>query len=362
MSTDLTPDPEAPLPDSNRSENESQPTPAADIPVEPPAPHPAFPELPTSGGSSTSVKVVHMPAPFRLRTIVLSFLIFGIGGLYLGALNWKRLGKSERFWPTVILGTLGMIVLTFVYMIVGRLAIFDGALLGLAAELLGRFTIGGLIALLQRSDRQRWQQMSGRRTPALADVGGCRVYYVAYSLGALLSAFVRVVITPALLTFLSGTTFLTPQLTYSLGSFNVTYDSSWQIYAQEEEASVNCVTQGAIECLLAAENRLVNAGWIVMQVEDSGMSVAEVDERLVSQRVGDYTFGNPRHTHIDGHDAILRDDLLRHANGSQAQMTTVVIEDGADIIIMTFIAYVQDRELTEDRFQRILDSIDFRDT
>ncbi len=362
MSTDLTPDPESLPPDSTASEPESQPTPAADIPVEPPAPHPAFPELPTSGGSPTSVKVARIPAPFRLRTILLSTLIFGMGGIYLAALNWIRLDKRKRVVPTLILGLIGLIGLTFVYYLIARLANYEGEWIGILAELLGRLTVGGVIIRLQQADRERWLQLRGNHSPSVADVGGCGVYGQAYLVGFGFSAFMRLVVFPVLLTFMSGTSFLTPPLTYSLGSFNVTYDSSWQIYAQDEEASVNCVTQGAVECLLAAENRLVNAAWIVMQVEDSGMSLAEVDERLVSQRIGDYTFGNPRHTHIDGHDAILRDDLLRHANGSQAQMTTVVIEDGADIIMMTFIAYVQDRELTQDRFQRILDSIDFRDT
>ncbi|MBK8029201.1 MAG: hypothetical protein IPK17_06750 [Chloroflexi bacterium] len=370
MSTDLTPDPEASLPDSNASESESQPNESAEVPVESPASPPIFPELlPQNGAFLAHFDLFGSRnlAPFRLRTVLLACLIFGVGGIYFGTLNWLRLGKPKQGAATFILGMLGLIGSTFALLLFTPLGSYDGEWSSIVAELLSRLAIGGIIVLLQRPHRQRWVEANGTQTPSLSNVGGCWTLMIAYPMGLGYFGFMRYVLVPALLTFLSGTTFLTPQLTYSLGSFDVTYDSSWRIYAQEEEAPAGCMTRAGIECLLVAENRLTSAAWIVMQFEIPELDLAAFDEELARYSTtawpGDYTLGNPITRQIGGHNARVRNNVIVQANNNVTlRMKSVLLEDEDRLIWMLFFVDERNLELAQDRFQRILDSIDFHDT
>ena len=370
MSTDLTPDPEASLPDSNASESESQPNESAEIPVESPVSPPIFPELlPQNGAFLAHFDLFGSRnlAPFRLRTILLSTLIFGLGGVYLAALNWRRLGKPKQAGPTLILGVIGLLGLTFVYLALARLANYEGEWIGILAEMLGRLAVGGLIIQLQRPDRERWLQLRANHSPSVDDVGGCRVYFQAYIVGSGFAALMRLVVVPALLTFVNGASFLTQQLTYSLGSFDVTYDSSWRIYTEAEERSVNCGTQVNTECLIVAVNSLNGAEWFAAQMNRGIFGMGAIEGLLVggmeAAMPGDFTAGDPETTSIDGHDAIIRNSVaVRAGDGGRTHILSVAMRDGNKIIWMLFSADERVLPYVEDRFQRILDSIDFHDT
>lgn len=367
MSTDLTPDPEAPLSDSNASESESQPNVSAEVPVDSPTPSPAFPELPSASQPPTAVKLSRVPAPFSLTTVAIAPVVIGMGGVCLGAMNWRRLRKPARFWPTLLGGFVGLIIFQFLVGFVSGLTNFRWSLIPAVAWLISGIGVGIIVALLQRKHYKRWMQATGNLKPAFYEVGGCRAYLAAIGVGVIFHLITFFVINPAIQSFMMGLSFLTPEFTVSLDSFSITYDSSWRIYSEAEERSVNCGTQVNTECLLVAVNSLTGAEWFAAQMNRGIFGIAAI-EGLLSGAMeaampGDYTAGNPETTSIDGHQAILRNSVaVRAADGVRTHILSVAIRDENKIIWMLFSADERVLPYVEDRFQRILDSIDFNDT
>jgi hypothetical protein len=179
--------------------------------------------------------------PFSLAGIIFTGVLMSmLGAGIMAAVNWRRLGREDRFWPTLFLSMAALVLFVFL-----------AAWLPLPAEAIPLVVAVGfnpgfvlLLARWQRADYLAWVAANRGVRPRLTQ-SGCSAYITilvgSFLLGGFLWGFVTETVVPLGLS-------LRPQHTFTGDNLTLSYPGSW--FPLEFNPGV-CNVAGT-DCLLAA--------------------------------------------------------------------------------------------------------------
>jgi hypothetical protein len=218
-------------------------------------------------------------APISMVYLFFSTLLFSYvyGGLML-CLNWKRLGKPERFTWSLVLWLVFVVVLSFATAFIS----FVLNLHWLFALLLPGAIAGLVYVLWQRRAYNEWMASYGSQRKQLRKYGPLTAIALIFA-----SLFVVAVVYYAVATVINAplTTLaysLRPPVAFEGDGVTLTYPGAWTALSDEEAGDI-CQIQGAT-CVLNLIHASGVAGLQVFRVDDQSLNLdAEVNRVAMEQ-------------------------------------------------------------------------------
>jgi hypothetical protein len=253
--------------------------------------------------AEVSVRPRH--APFGLIMLYLVALLFSpVAVGFVGGVNWRRMGKPERFWPLILLSIvilLCVLLVALIFTLIFQIAqpIFSVVFSGLSGLFLAAW-----VKNRQQADYQAWIQTYGEPKG-----DGCLELLGIGIVSSVIGVIGGLILLPALANAATSiVNMVVAQQTFQESGFSLTYPATWSLIDAEDASIQDTCRQ--VECVVNLRATLGGGAIQILRFDDpdSKASPLGVLDAQYVQAVQDQVIDNgvARLLIIDQQDAILR--------------------------------------------------------
>jgi hypothetical protein len=296
--------------------------------------------------------------PYGPRGLFLWTLLLGVAGIFVAAINWRRMGRGDLFRPTLLLG--GFIYLVFVVVAVLAAALMfqaESAVYG--AEFVFRIVAGFVLVNWQKPAYESWK--ASQPVPSGRQQRGGVVFVLTVIGTSSLTTFIVVMLFQVVVlgSLLSGGAHY-----FSEAGVSLTYPALWSQQDEGQDGDFGCEDTYMDDCVIILK-RFNDTGMLAIERKrtltpssnpavTNTLTLMGVRLALGTQR---YTFDKPVVLRVGGRPALQQ---TGHLPSSSAILQMLLIQESPYSTVLLYSISTQgSRSDAEHEISQMIQSIEF---